>query len=86
MACGRYCTVRCRWPEEREEELQEAISEESVKGDKILLHDGREREILRPQDDEARELKYSGKKKRHAVKNAVVIRDTGRRELPLFSL
>jgi hypothetical protein len=39
-------------PAEREEELQEAVSEESVKEDKILLHDGREREIPRPQDDE----------------------------------
>jgi len=39
----------------------------------ILLHDGTEREIPRPVDlDEQRE-NYSGKKKKHTVKNAVVI-------------
>jgi hypothetical protein len=60
-------------PAEREEELQEVLSEQSLEEDKILLHDGTEREIPRPQDDEAQELKYSGKKKRHTVKNAVII-------------
>jgi len=39
----------------------------------ILLHDGTEQEIPRPVDwDEQRE-NYSGKKKKHTVKNAVII-------------
>ena len=39
----------------------------------VLLHDGTEREIPRPADwDEQRE-NYSGKKKKHTVKNAVII-------------
>jgi hypothetical protein len=54
-------------------ELQEVLSERTSEEDKILLHDGTEREIPRPQDEEAQLSKYSGKKKKHTVKNAVII-------------
>lgn len=39
----------------------------------VLLHDGTEREIPRPVDYDEQKEQYSGKKKRHTVKNAVVI-------------
>lgn len=38
----------------------------------VLLHDGTEREVPRPVSREDQKDKYSGKKKRHTVKNAVV--------------
>ena len=38
----------------------------------ILLHDATEREIPRPYDSELQEENYSGKKKKHTVKNAVI--------------
>lgn len=37
-----------------------------------LLHDATEREVPRPQQAEEQQEKYSGKKKRHTVKNAVI--------------
>ncbi len=37
-----------------------------------LIHDGTEREIPRPSDPELQKEYYSGKKKRHTVKNAVI--------------
>lgn len=37
-----------------------------------LIHDGTEREIPRPSDPDLQESHYSGKKKRHTVKNAVI--------------
>jgi hypothetical protein len=39
----------------------------------IYFHDGTERPIPRPKDPEAQKTYYSGKKKRHTVKNIVVI-------------
>jgi hypothetical protein len=39
----------------------------------VFLHDGTEREIPRPVDDDEQKEHYSGKKKKHTVKNAVVI-------------
>ena len=39
----------------------------------ILLHDGTEREIPRPCDPDEQQENYSGKKKKHTLKNAVVI-------------
>jgi hypothetical protein len=39
---------------------------------KELLHDGTEREVPRPQDMDAQKDLYSGKKKKHMVKNAVI--------------
>lgn len=37
-----------------------------------LIHDGTEREIPRPSDPELQKEYYSGKKKKHTVKNAVI--------------
>ncbi|MDR1382151.1 MAG: transposase family protein, partial [Tannerella sp.] len=54
-------------------ELQEVLSVLHGAEERILLHDGTEREIPRPQDEEVQKEKYSGKKKRHTVKNAVII-------------
>lgn len=39
---------------------------------KELLHDGTEREVPRPQNQDAQKDLYSGKKKKHTVKNAVI--------------
>jgi hypothetical protein len=60
-------------PAETDAELQELLSERKEAEDKILLHEGTEREIPRPQDEEEQQSKYSGKKKKHTVKNAVLI-------------
>jgi hypothetical protein len=49
--------------------LQEHPAEEGLP---ILLHDGTEREIPRPVDPDEQQENYSGKKKKHTVKNAVV--------------
>lgn len=49
-------------------------------GDKVvheLIHDGTEREIPRPADQELQKEFYSGKKKKHTVKNAVITTLTG---------
>ena len=40
--------------------------------DKELLHDGTEREIPRPTNAEKQKENYSGKKKKHTIKNAIV--------------
>jgi DDE superfamily endonuclease len=56
-------------PCRRDEELQEALEHLE---DKNLIHDGTEREVPRPQDDDEQRDKYSGKKKRHTIKNAVI--------------
>lgn len=42
-----------------------------------LIHDGTEREIPRPTDPDRQTENYSGKKKRHTVKNAVITTLTG---------
>lgn len=39
---------------------------------KDLLHDGTEREVPRPLEAEAQKEQYSGKKKKHTLKNAVI--------------
>ena len=39
----------------------------------VLLHDGTEREIPRPVDPDEQQENYSGKKKKHTLKNAVII-------------
>ncbi|MEG2453210.1 MAG: transposase family protein [Clostridium sp.] len=61
-------------PAQTDKELSERLSGLS-KDDipPVLLHDGTEREIPRPADYEEQKEQYSGKKKRHTVKNAVVI-------------
>lgn len=48
-------------------------AEPSEDGLPIFLHDGTEREIPRPVDTDEQEENYSGKKKKHTVKNAVIV-------------
>src|SRR5207237_4120437 len=45
-------------------------------GDRMLLHDGTEREIPRPADEEKQKESYSGKKKKHTLKNALIVSAT----------
>ena len=59
-------------PAQTDEELQLRLSEFCKDGEKVLLHDGTEREIPRPVDSEQQKEKYSVKKKRHTVKNALI--------------
>ncbi|NDV97524.1 hypothetical protein D0T84_21905 [Dysgonomonas sp. 521] len=62
-------------PAQTDKELSDRLSELSKDGtvQPILLHDGTEREIPRPVDPDEQKEQYSGKKKRHTVKNAVVV-------------
>jgi hypothetical protein len=60
-------------PASSNEELQELLTNGEIIESKVLLHDGTEREIPRPVDDELQKENYSGKKKKHTVKNAVII-------------
>jgi len=39
----------------------------------VLLHDGTEREIPRPVDPDEQQENYSGKKKKHTLKNALIV-------------
>jgi hypothetical protein len=55
------------------QDLPETLSTEDLNGQKLLLHDCTEREIPRPVDDDLQKDRYSGKKKKHTVKNAVII-------------
>ena len=59
-------------PAQNNGELQEVLSGLGNE-EKVLLHDGTEREIPRPQEEEEQKKKYSGKKKKHTVKNAVIV-------------
>jgi hypothetical protein len=60
-------------PAQTDSELQLKLAELSNDEDgMILIHDGTEREVPRPQDSEQQKEKYSGKKKKHTVKNAVI--------------
>jgi len=60
-------------PAQTDKELQIRLSEFCAESDKVLLHDGTEREVPRPVDSAAQKEKYSGKKKKHTVKNALII-------------
>lgn len=60
-------------PANNDKALQEALSKAEFSDKKLLLHDGTEREIPRPVDDDLQKDKYSGKKKKHTVKNAVIL-------------
>jgi hypothetical protein len=60
-------------PASSNEGLQEALSTGDLCRQNLLLHDGTEREVPRPVDDELQKDRYSGKKKKHTVKNAVII-------------
>jgi hypothetical protein len=63
-------------PAQSDKELQLRLLEFAQKDEKVLLHDGTEREIPRPKDADEQKEKYSGKKKKHTVKNAVIISAT----------
>lgn len=60
-------------PSSTNDELQKVLESIDNQADSNLLHDGTEREIPRPQDDDDQKAYYSGKKKKHAVKNATII-------------
>jgi len=60
-------------PANSDKSLAEALSDEAFPEEKLLLHDGTEREVPRPVDDDLQKEMYSGKKKKHSVKNAVII-------------
>jgi hypothetical protein len=49
------------------------VNEPDNEASKTLLHDGAEREIPRPQDPAQQQENYSGKKKKHTRKNALII-------------
>jgi hypothetical protein len=53
--------------------LQASLSSADIPDDKLLLHDAAEREIPRPEDDDLQKENYSGKKKKHTVKNAITV-------------
>lgn len=57
-------------PAQTQQGLEEKLSHAAA--DKQLFHDGSEREVPRPQDQDQQQDKYSGKKKRHTVKNAII--------------
>ncbi|WP_291529221.1 transposase family protein [Bacteroides sp. UBA939] len=60
-------------PAQTDKELFQRLCELSREGSEpVLFHDGTEREIPRPVDCDEQKEKYSGKKKRHTVKNAVI--------------
>ena len=60
--------------DDREKLLEVIVAMSKQNGElPVLLHDGTEREIPRPVDDEEQRENYSGKKKKHTLKNAVVI-------------
>lgn len=59
------------------QELQPSVEEKEAEEAEIevllFFHDGTERPIVRPKDKEAQRLFYSGKKKRHTIKNIIII-------------
>jgi hypothetical protein len=55
------------------------LADEAVK---LYFQDGTERPIQRPADPEVQETLYSGKKKRHTVKNNVLVNAQARRLTP----
>lgn len=60
-------------PASTNEGLQRILAAMKAEGETpVLMHDGTEREIPRPVDSDDQKDKYSGKKKRHTVKNGVV--------------
>ena len=61
-------------PVETQKELVPILAQLSSNGKiPVLFHDGTEREIPRPADPERQQENYSGKKKKHTLKNAVII-------------
>lgn len=66
---GHALEVAGNMPARTNESLQIALNNVEINE---LVHDGSEREIPRPQDSERQKENYSGKKKRHMVKNGFV--------------
>jgi hypothetical protein len=60
-------------PAEKQDDFNESVKNEYDDNLPVLLHDGTEREVPRPVDYDEQKEYYSGKKKRHTVKNAVVV-------------
>lgn len=61
-------------PVEHQKEFGVIFKTLSERGEAVvLLHDGTEREIPRPLDPDLQQENYSGKKKKHTLKNAVII-------------
>jgi hypothetical protein len=65
----RVLTQSASVPAQTDEELQEVLPDIG-ESDKLLLSDGTERDIPRPQDNDVQRKKYSGTKKKHTVKIA----------------
>lgn len=59
-------------PATTDKALQEKLALITAEKDKQLCHDGTEREIPRPKNQDAQSDNYSGKKKKHTVKNAII--------------
>lgn len=55
------------------ERKAEYLDLEEDEGEKYFLHDGAERPINRPKDNEMQKLYFSGKKKQHSIKNILLI-------------
>jgi hypothetical protein len=61
-------------PAETQKEFEKLLKAQPCEdGLPILVHDGTEREIPRPVDSDGQQENYGGKKKKHTLKNAVVI-------------
>lgn len=58
-----------KMPCQTDEALQQILAQTA---DKTLFHDCTERAVPRPQDQEKQEEMYSGKKKKHTLKNALI--------------
>lgn len=59
-------------PAESQTALTKQLAQLPTEAGKDLFHDGSEREIPRPQNIEQQQAHYSGKKKKHTVKNALL--------------
>jgi hypothetical protein len=60
-------------PADSQKEFEKLLKARPVEeGLPVLLHDGTEREIPRPVDRDEQHENYSGKKKKHTVRNAVI--------------
>jgi hypothetical protein len=71
LALEKHGSLPTDNPEVLEKELISIATD--AESDKNVFHDGTEREVPRPVDDELQQAAYSGKKKKHTVKNAVVM-------------
>src|SRR5215210_6395398 len=67
--------LACVLPAQTDKELQKVLTATqwpAAESQMLLLHDATEREVPRPLEAEEQQEKYSGKKKRHTVKNALI--------------